>query len=111
MRSDLGGLTASEGDLAELQLLLARRRDLVADRTRSVTRLRETLLALFPALERALDLNRRGALTLVAHYQTPASIRRTGRKRLTSFLKNRGVKGAHVLAEKALAASKGQTDR
>jgi hypothetical protein len=29
-----------------------------------------------------------------------------GRKRLTSFLKNRGVKGAHVLAEKALAAAK-----
>ena len=55
-----------------------------------------------PGLERALDLNRRGALTLVAHYQTPASIRRMGRKRLTSFLKNRGVKGAHALAEKAL---------
>ena len=109
MRSDLGGLTASEGDLAELQLLLARRRDLVADRTRSVTRLRETLLALFPALERALDLNRRGALTLVAHYQTPASIRRMGRKRLTSFLKNRGVKGADALAEKALAAAKAQS--
>jgi transposase len=109
MRSDLGGLTASEGDLAELQLLLARRRDLVADRTRSVTRLRETLLALFPALERALDLNRRGALTLVAHYQTPAVIRRMGRKRLTSFLKNRGVKGADALAEKALAAAKAQS--
>src|SRR5215216_4805979 len=63
----------------------------------------------FPALERALDLNRRGALTLVAHYQTPASIRRMGRKRLTSFLKNRGVKGAHALAEKALAAAKAQS--
>src|SRR3954449_10441829 len=40
MRSDLSRLSPSEGDLAELQLLLARRRDLVADRTRSVTRLR-----------------------------------------------------------------------
>lgn len=109
MRSDLSGLSASEGDLAELQLLLARRRDLVADRTRSVTRLRETLLALFPALERALDLNRRGALTLVAHYQTPAAIRRMGHKRLTSFLKNRDVKGADALAEKALAAAKAQS--
>ena len=109
MRSDLGGLTASEGDLAELQLLLARRRDLVADRTRIVTRLRETLLALFPALERALELNRRGALTLVAHYQTPAAIRRMGHKRLTSFLKNRDVKGADALAEKALAAAKAQS--
>jgi transposase len=108
MRSDLGRLTASEGDLAELKLLLARRRDLVADRTRSLTRLREKLLALFPALERALDLNRRGALTLVAHYQTPAAIRRMGHKRLASFLRNRGVKGADALTEKALAAARTQ---
>src|SRR5215203_4527062 len=91
MRSDFGRLIASEGDLAELQLLLARRRDLVADRTRSVTRLRETLLALFPALERALDLNSRGALTLVAHYQSPTAICRMGHKRLASFLRNRNV--------------------
>lgn len=34
--------------------LRARGRDFIADRTRAVTRLRETLLALFPALERVL---------------------------------------------------------
>jgi len=82
MRVDLGELTPSEGELAELQLLIARRRDLIADQTRSVTRLRETLLSLFPALERTLDLNNKGALTLVAHYQRPQQIRRTGHKRL-----------------------------
>jgi transposase len=109
MRSDFGRLIASEGDLAELQLLLARRRDLVADRTRSVTRLRETLLALFPALERALDLNSRGALTLVAHYESPTAICRMGHKRLASFLRNRNVKGADALAGKALAAARAQS--
>ena len=108
MRHDLGELTAEEGELAELQILLSRRRDLVTDRTRTVTRLRDALLASFPALERALDLNRRGALTLVSHYQRPAQIRQAGRKRITAFLKNRGVQGADALAEKALAAARAQ---
>jgi transposase len=109
MRADLGELTPSEAELAELQLLLARRRDLITDQTRSITRLRETLLSLFPALERALDLNNRGALTLVAHYQSPAAIRRMGRKRLATFLRKRGVKGAEGLAKKAIAAANSQS--
>jgi transposase len=37
MRSDLGELTPGEGGLVELQLLLARRRDLITDRTRAIT--------------------------------------------------------------------------
>ncbi len=109
MRPDLSVLTPEEGDLAELQLLLARRRDLVTDQSRAITRLRETLLALFPALERALDLNNKGALTLVSHYQTPAAMRRVGLSRLAAFLKNRGVKGAEALAAKALSAAKAQS--
>jgi transposase len=108
MRSDLGELAPGEGALAELGLLLARRRDLVADQTRAITRLRETLVSLFPALERALDLNNKGALVLVAHYQTPARIRRTGRKRLAAFLGKRSVKGVDALAQKALAAAEAQ---
>jgi transposase len=109
MRPDLGVLTPEEGDLAQLQLLLARRRDLVTDQTRTITRLREALLSLFPALERALDLNNKGALTLLSHYQTPSAIRRAGHKRLAAFLKNRGVKGADALARKALTAAKAQS--
>jgi transposase len=109
MRRDLGELLPGEEALAELQLLLARRRDLVADRSRAITRLREALLALFPALERNLDLNNRGALILVAHYQTPAQIRRAGRKRLAAYLRNRGVQGADALAQKALSAAKAQS--
>ena len=108
MRADLQELTADEGELAELQILLSRRRDLVNDRTRTINRLRDALLASFPALERALDLGRRGALTLVCHYQTPAAIRRMGRKRLTTFLRNRSVKGADALAGKALSAAEAQ---
>jgi transposase len=109
MRSNLARLVPGEDDLAELQLLLARRRDLVADRTRCVNRLRDVLLSLFPALERALDPNAKGALVLVAHYQTPSAIRRVGHRRLVAFLKNRGVKGAEEIARKAITAAKAQS--
>lgn len=108
MRPNLQELTADEGELAELQILLARRRDLVVDQTRTINRLRDTLLSSFPALERTLDLTRRGPLTLVSHYQIPAQLRRAGRKRVANFLANRGVKGADALAAKALTAAKAQ---
>jgi transposase len=62
MRSDLGELRPGEQEIAELQLLLARRRDLITDQSRIITRLREVLLSLFPALERALDVNSKGPL-------------------------------------------------
>lgn len=109
MRPGLSDLEPGEADLAELQILLARRRDLVTDQTRTINRLRDTFLSSFPALERALDLNRRGALTLVCHYQIPAQIRRAGHKRISAYLAKRGVKGANALAGQALTAAKAQT--
>jgi transposase len=109
MRSDLGELRAGEQEIAELQLLLARRRDLITDQSRTITRLREALLSLFPALERALDLNSKGPLTLLTHYQTPAHLRRAGHKRIATYLRNRGVKGSNKVADKALAAAKAQS--
>lgn len=109
MRPDLGELKPGEEEIVELQLLLARRRDLVTDQTRIVTRLREALLSLFPALERALDLNCKGPLTLLTHYQTPAHLRRAGHKRVAAYLRNGGVKGSDSVAHKALSAAKAQS--
>jgi transposase len=109
MRSDLAELIPAEGELAQMRLLLARRGDLLAHQSRAITRLRETLLSLFPALERALNLNNKGDLTLVVSYQTPAAIRPMGRSRLAAFLAKRGVKGADGLAQKALGAAKSQS--
>ena len=85
MRPDLGELEAGEEQIAELQLLLARHRDLITDQSRTITRLREALLSLFPALERALDLNSKGPLTLLTHYQTPEKLRRAGHKRIVAY--------------------------
>jgi transposase len=109
MRSGFSELKPGEEEIAELQLLLAWRRDLVTDQTRSITRLREALLSLFPALERALDLNSKGPLTLLTHYQTPAQLRRAGHKRIATYLRNRSVKGSNKVAHKALAAAKSQS--
>jgi transposase len=109
MRPDLGELELGEEELAELQLLLARRRDLVTDQGRTITRLREALLSLFPALERALDLNSKGPLTLLTHYQTPTHLKRAGHKRIASYLRNRGVKGSNKLGQKALSVARSQS--
>ncbi len=109
MRPDLCELAPGEEEIAELQLLLARRRDLVTDQGRTITRLREALVSLLPALERALDLNSKGPLTLLTHYQTAAQLRRAGHKRIATYLRNRGVKGSNKVANKALAASKAQS--
>src|SRR5829696_1855678 len=109
MRSDLGELAPSERELSELQLLLGRRRDLITDQSRTITRLREALLSLFGALERALDVNGKGPLTLLTHYQTPAQLRRAGHKRVAVYLRNRSVKGSDKVARKALGAATSQS--
>jgi transposase len=109
MRPDLEELEAGEQEIAELQLLLARRRDLITDQSRIITRLREALLSLFPALERALDLNGKGPLILLTHYQTPAQLRRAGHKRVATYLRNRSVKGSDKVAYKALSAARSQS--
>ena len=57
MRPDLGGLEPGEEEVTELRILLGRRRDLLLDQNRTITRLCEALLPLSPASERALDLN------------------------------------------------------
>lgn len=108
MRRDLAEIEPDDALLAELRLLLAHRQDLVSEKTRAITRLRGVLLALFPGLERALDLTTKGALTLVLRYQTPAAIRRSGRNRIERYLKTRGVRGASRLADAAITAAKAQ---
>jgi transposase len=77
--------------------------------SRTITRLREALLSLFSALERALGLNSTKApLILLTHYQTPTRLKRAGHKRIASYPRNRGVKGSNKVAHKAFAAARSQ---
>ncbi|WP_435796648.1 IS110 family transposase [Kitasatospora indigofera] len=105
MRRDLQPIRPGDEAAIELKLLTGRRADLVEDRTRSVNRLRGTLLSMFPALERALDVTNVGPLVLLTGYQSPAAIRRTGTARLTKWLANRKVRNARALAEAAVEAA------
>jgi transposase len=108
MRRDLHPLRPGDEITVELKLLTARRADLVADRTRAINRLRAQLTGIFPALDRALDLTNAGPLVLLSGYQTPAALRRTGKARLETWLRNRKVRGAAQLAQAAVEAAQRQ---
>lgn len=108
MRRDLRPIRPGDEAAIELRLLTERRSDLVEDRTRTLNRLKSLLNGMFPALERALDLGRVGALILLTGHQSPASIRRTGQRRLTTWLRNHKVYRPEVLAAKAAEAAERQ---
>lgn len=103
-----GAVTDQVGAASDLRTLTARRLDLVNDRIRQTNRLRAQLLEFFPALERALNLSKKGPVVLLTGYQAPAAIRRSGASRLGTWLKNCKVKNAAVLAETAVEAAKSQ---
>ncbi|QDN96209.1 IS110 family transposase [Streptomyces sp. RLB3-17] len=108
MRQDLGLLRPGDEIAVDLRTLTARRTDLVNDRTRQTNRLRAQLLEFFPALERALNLSKKGPVVLLTGYQTPAAFRRSGINRIGTWLRNRRVKNAATLAETAVGAAKSQ---
>lgn len=108
-RHDLTAIDVPAQLAADLALLTARRTDLVADRVRTINRLRDTLTAIFPALERAFDFSsQRGAVVLLTGYQTPAGLRRLGAARLERWLVKRKVRGAEQVAAAAIDAAKSQ---
>lgn len=108
MRRDLEPIRTGDEAAIELKLLTEHRTDLVAERTRTVNRLRSLLTSMFPALERSLELNTAGPLVLLSGYQTPAAIRRLGTRRLTAWLRNRKVRNAEALAARAVEAAERQ---
>ncbi|MFF9573394.1 IS110 family transposase [Streptomyces sp. NPDC014685] len=108
MRKDLGLLRPGDEIAVDLRTLTTRRLDVVFDRTRQINRLRAQLLEIFPALDRSLELVNKGPVMLLTGYQTPAAIRRAGAKRIETWLKNRKVRSAAVLARAAVEAAQAQ---
>jgi transposase len=110
--TDLPVLHPDDNLITELRMLTAHRADLVADRTRTINRLRQRLVAVCPALERAAQLTQdRGWVVLLARYQRPKAIRQSGVSRLTRILTEAGVRNAANIAAAAVAAAKTQTVR
>jgi transposase len=109
---DLPVLHPDDDLITELRMLTGHRADLVADRTRTINRLRQQLVAVCPALERVAQLTSdRGWVVLLARYQRPKAIRQSGITRLTRVLTDAGVRNAHTIAQTAVAAAKAQTVR
>lgn len=109
MRRDFVPLRTTPELASTLQLLTGYRRDLMADRVRLINRLRDLLVGICPALERAFDYSAaKGPVVLLTEYQTPAALRRIGVKRLTSWLDRRKVRSASDIATKAVEAADSQ---
>ncbi|MFD9421035.1 IS110 family transposase [Streptomyces goshikiensis] len=108
MRRDLGQLRPGDEIAVDLRTLTGRRTDLTCDRTRQINRLRAQLLEIFPALERDLELTNKGPIVLLTGYQTPAAIRRSGAKRIETWLRNRKVRCAAAIAKSAVEAAEAQ---
>jgi len=107
---DLPVLHPDDDLVTELRMLTAHRADLVADRTRTINRLRQQLIAVCPALERVAELSSdRGWAVLLSRYQRPKAIRQSGISRLTKVLADAGVRNASTIAAAAVSAAKAQT--
>ncbi|QOH59392.1 IS110 family RNA-guided transposase [Rhodococcus rhodochrous] len=112
MRSDLPILRPDDELIRELQMLTGHRTDLVADRTRTINRLRQQLVAICPGLERVAQISSdRGWVVLLARYQRPKAIRRVGAAQLATMLTGAGVRHAESIARAAVTAAKAQTVR
>ena len=110
LRRDLSMVDAGTDLVRELAVLTGHRADLIADRVRMINRLRDLMTSVFPSLERAFDYSsHKGALILLTGYPTPDRIRRIGQTRLTSWLRNRHVRGSDEVAARATTAAKAQT--
>jgi transposase len=96
---------------AEIRLLVGRRRDLVRDQTRRLTRLRDLPCSIHPGLERVVDPTAKAGLVLLGRYVTPAEIRRAGARRIAEHVLRTGhLRRADVeaLVARALEAAAAQ---
>jgi transposase len=97
---------------AEIRLLVSRRRELVTDQTRRISRLRDRLATIHPGLEHVVDPTTKAGQQLLSRYVTAGEVRRAGRRRLIEHILRAGRiprRVAEELAEKALAAAREQT--
>jgi len=111
LRRDLTPIADPDRLVAELQVLTARREDLMGDWVRGVNRLRDLLASIFPALEAAFDYSTRSALVLLTGFQTPAGLRVAGAEGIAEYLRISGAwpKGIVAMVDKALAAAVAQS--
>lgn len=85
--------------------------DLAADLTRLTNRLRDSLVSVSPALERAIGsrLHQAGVRDLLAKFPTPTALRSAGRARITTAVKKRSPRVASKVVDAVMAALDAQS--
>ena len=108
-RPDLRPIHPDEEATIAIRLLVARRRDLVQDQTRRLSRLRQLLASIHPGLERSIDVTSKAPLALITRFVTPGEIKAAGRARIVKHLtKTPNLREPERLADLALACAKAQ---
>ena len=98
--------------LARLRILNGRDADLAADATRAANRLRDALLAVSPALERAVGdkvATNPGVRDALARWGTPTALRSAGRARVRTRIAKRSPRTSERLTEAIWAALDAQS--
>ena len=103
--------TTSDELLEQLRVLNGFDVDLAADLTRLTNRLRDSLVSISPALERAIGsrLHQAGVRDLVAKFPTPTALRAAGRIKICNAVKKRSPRVAAKVADTVIAALDAQT--
>ena len=111
-RDDLRPVVLAEDALANIRLLVRRRRALSIEHTRHIAQLHELLYEVHPGLEQQLNFKHRlASFYLLTQFVTPTEIRDAGEAALVAFLRSGPFRltKVHALARAALAAATAQT--
>ncbi len=106
-RRSVHWLDAGSDELLEqLRVLNGFDVDLATDLTRQTNRLRDSLVSMSPALERAVGarLHQAGVRDLIAKFPTPTALRAAGRSRIRATVKKRSPRVAGKVTDEVLAA-------
>ncbi len=104
-------IEVSDELLVRLRVLNGRDVDLAADTTRTINRCRDALVAVSPALERAVGprLGQLGVRDVLTKWPTPTLLRAAGRIKIRNVIKKRSPRLASKVADEIWAALEAQT--
>jgi len=107
----LAWLAVTDELLASLRILNGRDVDLATDANRTTNRCRDALVAVSPALERAVGdrLDKAGVRDLLARYPTPTALRAAGKARVRKLIAKRSPRMADKVTTAVFAALDAQT--
>jgi transposase len=104
-------LDLSDELLVRLRVLNGRDVDLAADANRVINRCRDALVAVSPALERAIGtrLDKPGVRDVLVRFPTPTALRAAGRAKVRSTIKRRSPRLAGRVTDEIWAALEAQS--